>query len=161
MYMKILSILISVLLTLLISVNYAVATPVQYSENDHWYNAISGYITWDNAKTAAESSSYMGMQGHLATITSQGENKFIANSFPNDQQYWLGGFQKPGSSDPSKGWQWVTSEPWKFTSWASDKPNESGGDAHALQVWYPNNKWGDFPNNYGGYGYIVEYEPTT
>ena len=50
--------------------------------NGHYYDAIAGDITWADADTAAESMTFMGLQGHLATITSQQEHDFIKDNLP-------------------------------------------------------------------------------
>ena len=55
-------------------VGMAGAAPVQWNSadggNNHWYDVISGMTTWDAANTAAQTMTYDGMQGHLATLTS-------------------------------------------------------------------------------------------
>ncbi len=43
---------------------------------DHYYE-IASASTWTAAKSNASASSYLGMQGYLATITSAGENNFV------------------------------------------------------------------------------------
>ena len=106
------------LITFLSMMSNAIAAPVYYSGTGHYYEAIRpGPMTWDQAKTAAESRSYLGVQGHLATITSQGENDFIKNNVPGSADCFLGGFQPAGSPEPAGGWQWVTGEPWIYTNW--------------------------------------------
>jgi hypothetical protein len=76
-----------VILLASILVTCASSDPVQwrvtYGGSDHWYDAVpvDGGTNWDNAKTAAESRSYSGVNGHLATVTSQAENEFIVTTF--------------------------------------------------------------------------------
>ena len=85
--------------------------------------------TWDEA----EADMVALLPGyHLATITSQAEQEFV-DEFMIDQglgnQIWLGGFQvteKP-ETDPAAGWRWVTGEPWEYTNWDSNEPNNAGG----------------------------------
>ena len=48
-----------------------------YSGNNHYYQVIDQYMSWDSAKTYAESLTYNGQQGYLATITGSGENDFV------------------------------------------------------------------------------------
>ncbi len=141
-----------------ILVNCAAATPVQDPGSGHWYEVVTSSITWNDAKTAAQASSYSGMNGHLATITSQEENNFVANLGSVDS-YWLGGFQPAGSSEPDGDWQWVTGESWSYTNWNGGEPNNMG-DENALQFW-SSNVWNDENGNSMKGGYIVEYEPTT
>ena len=60
------------------------ATPVQWSGNGHYYEAISvpEGISWTNAKTAAELA-----DGYLASITSEAENEFVFGLI-NDAKFW-------------------------------------------------------------------------
>jgi hypothetical protein len=128
-------------------------------------------ITWHAAKNAAESQSYSGVHGHLATITSQGENDFILSNLggENIKGCWIGAIQPAGSPEPDGGWQWVTGERWDFTYWIGPPNNHYGGDQgvhpygygeNAVQVnWWDNSgKWNDFPDDIPMYGYIVEFE---
>ena len=96
--------------------------PVYYSGNGHYYALISvpGGITWENAKNAAQSLSYSGVNGHLATITSQDESDFIVDKlYPTYN--WIGGFQPDGSEEPAGGWQWITGESWSYINWESGR----------------------------------------
>jgi hypothetical protein len=95
----------------------------------------NGGITWDEAKAAAESSSYNGWKGHLVTITSTEENQFVDTNFPVDC-YWLGGYQPEGSSEPSGNWQWVTGEKWNFVYWnpGFEPNNQYGGERVYIQL---------------------------
>ena len=47
--------------------------PIYNLENGHYYELINmpEGITWEDANNAAQSSPYLGMKGHLATITSE------------------------------------------------------------------------------------------
>lgn len=63
-------------------------TPVQWSGNGHYYQRIlqggetPGFgLSWGAARDGAAAMTYLGVQGHLATIISQGENDFIRASF--------------------------------------------------------------------------------
>ena len=93
------------------------ALPVYDPANSHWYQAIrvAGAISWDDARTAAQSLSYAGYPGHLVTITSAAESDFVAGSvvaaFPASDQWWLGGYQDTSAPDylePAGGWRWIT-----------------------------------------------------
>ena len=54
------------------------ATPILNPENGHYYDIItSPGITWEQSNTAAQSLTYEGVNGHLATVTSSEENDFI------------------------------------------------------------------------------------
>ncbi|KXS41248.1 MAG: PEP motif putative anchor domain-containing protein [Methanolobus sp. T82-4] len=167
--MKNVSVLKMGLLVLIMSilVNCAVADPVQYAGNGHYYELVSEKMTWKDAKVAAEGMSItidgVQMQGHLATITSAEENAFIFDTF-NVGYSWLGGYQPEDptdSSEPDSSWTWVTGEPWEYTNWKSGEPNDykyipEGEDF--LTTWSPKYTWNDYQNT-RSCSYIVEYEP--
>jgi murein DD-endopeptidase MepM/ murein hydrolase activator NlpD len=161
--------LISLISVLVTSV---AATPVSYSGNGNYYDkiSVSGGITWNNAKTAAENLHFLNVKGHLATITSKGENEFIISKF-GTSDYYLGGFQPAGGAEPAGGWRWVTGEPWSYTNWdTSGEPNNhyyggyttinndpDGTPENVLQFHY-NSMWNDLPDDCLVPGYFVEYE---
>ncbi len=133
--------------------------------NGHFYQAISvpGGINWSDAKAAAESLSLAGVQGHLATITSQQENDFIIANFPSAIKsfgYWLGGLQPPGSPEPGGNWQWVTGEPFVFVNWAPGEPNNADAGEDKIHFHSATGLWNDLGgNDTRPDGYIVEYAP--
>ena len=153
----------------------AQAAPVQWTAgsgaNGHWYEFISTAATWQNAFAAANASTYMGMQGYLATITSEAENTFASALAPAEA--WLG-----GSDEAAEGtWLWMdgpeAGQAFKYTNWLDGEPNNTKPELGGEDYLHTNHagragKW----NDYGGpgfgadvpYGYIVEYnapEPTT
>ncbi len=95
--------------------------------NDHWYRLVSEPATlgFEEAATAAAA---LVPGSHLATVTSAGENAFIASLAaridPIGQSLvWIGGVQEPGSSEPSGGWGWVTGEEFGYTNWYASVPS--------------------------------------
>ena len=72
--------------------------------NGHWYDVFNGPISWDEAKVAAESSELLGVQGHLATITSAEENLWITTSFTQGNRLF-GGYQLPSTQQADEGWR--------------------------------------------------------
>jgi hypothetical protein len=139
------------------------------SATGHYYQRIDVSHNWDVAKSEAESLVFRGASGHLATITSQEEQDFIAtNVMPSapwpEVRYWLGGYQPSGSAEPGGNWSWITGEPWSYTHWAPGEPNNAGAEdcleIHHygdLQVGVWNDRRGSLPDVANGY--IVEYEP--
>ncbi len=128
--------------------------PVLNPANGHYYEEIlvPGGLNWFAAKAAAESRYFMGVQGHLATITSAQEDNFIGTI--SGYQRWLGGFQPPGSPEPAGNWQWVTCEPFSYTNWRSGEPNNSHGEDVIEKL--PGG-WNDLSSSWTRGGYVVEY----
>src|SRR5262249_45206706 len=68
--------------------------PVQWPTNGHYYDLILTNITWQDALADASSNSFLGLPGHLATITSSAESDFILANFATGSESsfaWLGG----------------------------------------------------------------------
>ncbi|NOQ91654.1 MAG: lectin, partial [Flavobacteriaceae bacterium] len=144
----------------------------------HYYEYISAIgITWTNAKDAAETKTYFGLQGYLATISSQEEAKLAGEQAAGAG--WIGGSdaQKEGE------WKWMTGPEngtifWNglsngstpnFAFWNTGEPNQAGDEDYA-HITAPNvgilGSWNDLSNtgsNSGDFqpkGYIVEYGGT-
>ena len=146
------------------------ATPMQWTVasggNDHWYDRIDApALNWTDARDTAAASSYLGLAGHLATVTSAAENLFITNNFNAGSaltQHFFGGFQPAGSSEPGGGWSWVTGELFStYTNWAGGEPNNSFGAENVLVydhgVTADGRQWNDFGGG-NQRGYVVEYQ---
>ena len=146
-------------------VGLAEATPIQWASvdggNDHWYDVINtgSKITWEQARDEAQSNGW-----HLVTITSVEEDDFVASVLNNQKttseiDYWLGGYQPAGSSEPAGGWSWVTGEPWTYADWYPGEPNDLGGQDY-LHYW-PSGpwRWDDVGNISTMVGYVVETIP--
>jgi hypothetical protein len=148
----------------------ASAEPVQWATNGHWYEAVEplGGLNWADADQAARARTWLGIPGHLATITSLEEQTFIATLL-GAVNYWLAGYQDPTSSLPADDWHWQTSETWSYTNWQPGEPNDYYGPGveSCLQIYNSTlGTWNDvrcIESN----GYLVEYdglvsvEPTT
>ena len=120
-------------------------------------------VTWETARDDAVSAG-----GHLVTITSAREEAFIAallNAHPLavNQGYgpWIGAYQPDpgGANEPAGGWAWVTGEPWSYTNWASQEPNDSDGIEHYAH-YFVGDGWNDISLDGSGLirSAVVEYE---
>jgi gliding motility-associated-like protein len=145
-------------------------------ETGHYYEFVSQVgISWHEAKTAAEARTYYGLNGYLATITSQVEAQFAGKQ--SQGTGWIG-----GSDETTEGvWKWETgpeagdifwnggpngsSPPGAFAFWNNDEPNNLGNEDYA-HITAPNvgiqGSWNDLPasgttGDYEPKGYIVEY----
>jgi gliding motility-associated-like protein len=141
----------------------------------HYYEYISDVgITWDAAKIAAETKTFYGLQGYLATISSTEEAQLSGEQASGAG--WIG-----GSDAATEGiWKWVTgpengtvfwngnasgSSP-NFAFWNTGEPNNSGDENYAHVTdptigipgsWNDLKITGDPPGPYHPKGYIVEY----
>ncbi len=152
-------------------------------ETKHFYRFVErSNFSWSAAKAEAMSTNYYGLQGYLATVTSQGENDFI--KLKTRGVGWI------GASDATKEgeWRWVTgpegkeeggigqlffitsSGPYqgRYTNWNSGEPNNvNGGENYAHITVFSNNqagsyKWNDLPDSggqgeYVSNGYLIEF----
>jgi hypothetical protein len=140
------------------------ATPVYDAANGHWYQevAIPGGIAWQDANASAQATLFMGLAGHLATITAGEENQFILKNLPHAVQghWWLGGYQEttsPGTHEPAGGWHWVTGELWDFTNWQVAEPDNANGSEDRLHL-LNDGRWNDIASSSLLGGYVVEYD---
>jgi hypothetical protein len=122
----------------------AYAAPTTWSVNGHQYEVIRAPgLSWNAARAAAQA---LGPGWDLATITSAGEQNFIASLLgppPSEEttvQYWVGGFQPTGSAEPGGNWQWINGEGMFWNN----------GSVGAFSAWGPNE-----PDNLGGQNYLA------
>jgi gliding motility-associated-like protein len=141
--------------------------------NKHFYEYVASTgITWTDAKSAAETRTYYGLKGYLATLTAADEAQLAGAQAPGAG--WIG-----GSDAETEGvWKWVTGPEigtiMTFSFWNSGEPNDFGDPigsenyAHITTPGMPNGikgSWNDLPNAgdtdptsaYHPQGYIVEY----
>ncbi len=93
--------------------------------NGHYYLLMAEPMAWREAKELCEK-----LDGHLVTVTSPEENRFLYQAFAKDHVCWL------GATDESKEgeWRWVTGEPFKYQNWFNNEPSNSGGTEHYLAI---------------------------
>lgn len=152
---------------------------------NHYYEVVSGPLSWTAAKLAAENRTFQGMTGYLATLTSQAENDFVREKLIADA--WMGasddyllinaatGTTTYANQAAAEGhWYWVTG-PEKgsrisdgngnpvtvngsYSYWNSGEPNNSGSE-HYGQIYSTGaapGRWNDLPNS-SQLAYVVEY----
>jgi hypothetical protein len=82
----------------------AEASDIYYNPaNGHYYELISGPLTWPEIETIVAASNYQGCPGHLITITSQEEQDFVVSDLSEavNLGYCIGAYQPPGSPEPA------------------------------------------------------------
>ncbi len=146
----------------------------------HFYEYVSiPGITWSNARTLAETYTYFGLQGYLATITTYEEAQLSGEQAAGAG--WIG-----GSDEAVEGvWRWMTGPEagtifWNggvggstpnYANWNNNEPNNLGNEDYA-HVTAPgigiDGSWNDLANtgdtdpssDYHPQGFIVEYGDT-
>jgi hypothetical protein len=126
--------------TAILPVGHAQAAPVQFGDSFYEYVTHEA-ISWADANTAASSSTFMGVNGHLATVTSSAENDFLVNLAPTyfvRQVAWLG-----GAVDASNTPRWAvgpeTGQLFSFSNFVAGQPNDG-----------PSNVWMNVPTSFAG-----------
>ncbi|NKI33171.1 T9SS type B sorting domain-containing protein [Croceivirga thetidis] len=142
----------------------------------HYYEYVPNFgITWQDARAQAESRTYFGLRGYLATITSREEAQLSGEQAAGAG--WIGGSDR----DAEGSWRWMTGPEagtvfWNggingttpnFAFWNTSEPNNCCGGEHYAHVTSPNvgvpGTWNDLSNqgadsgDYQPKGYIVEY----
>jgi hypothetical protein len=74
-----------------------------FSGTGHYYEIVTTPLTWAAAKTAAEGRTFNGLNGYLATILSDEENRFIDSKI-TERSVWIGGEYNASTGR----WGWVT-----------------------------------------------------
>jgi hypothetical protein len=158
------------------------AAPVLDPGSGHYYDVITAPgITWDDALTAALGlPTFMGLQGHLATVTSSAEDAYVgaAVAAASPAEYWLGGYQQNPltETNPTAGWTWVNSEGTfpgvngalgfdnSYSNWGGGEPNDAYGPGSEQYLGINHGSPGAF-NDEGALGliggYVIEYDPHT
>lgn len=138
------------------------AAPVQWAGNGHWYEYIDTNLTWDDAFAAANASTFLGMQGYLATVTSDAENTFASIVVANGSLAWLGGSD---AGAPVNDWTWrngpEAGQAFTYANWNAGEPNNCcGGEDYLHTNFGAAAAWNDHggPGNANqANGYLVEY----
>jgi hypothetical protein len=118
-----------------------------YGPRGTWnlYKKVNTPMTWTEAQSAAERTvdplGKTGKPGHLVCIGSAAENMFVYQKV-GGRYVWAGLTDSEGrgateaGSDRTKGWRWLTGEPYTFQAWRSLEPNEfhtTGEDGMAIE----------------------------
>lgn len=155
----------------IISLGRADAAPVQFGSNFYEYIPDEA-ISWNDASAAASASTFNGANGHLATVTSSGENDFLlglTTPVPGRQGAWLG-----GAVDASQQATWAVGpeagQLFTFNNFDGGEPNDGPSNVYmnfgTVVAGIAAGEWADAANGLSGAGdqiagYFVEYQVGT
>ena len=147
------------------------ATPIQFGNSYYEYVPGEAY-SWSKANDAASASSFLGVNGHLATVTSAGENDFLQgliSQLPTPQGAWLG-----GAVDGAQVATWAvgpeSGQLMSFTNFGGSEPNSGPGNVYmnigTTFAGVALGQWADAAGGISGAfdqiaGYFVEYQVGT
>lgn len=149
--------------------------PISSGGNGHFYEFIPTKTNWITAQADAQSHNFLGMTGHLATISSLAENSFVRSIVTdNSELFWLG---LTVVSQSPRDFVWVDNPGlvvWRgvspssgglspggvFTNWEVNEPNNAGGNENYTIMYTVNGRWNDTLLNRLGDGgsYVIEYD---
>ncbi len=143
-------------ISLSFTINTGVGNATYFDVTGHYYEYISYYTYWANAKANAETRYFNERQGYLVTITSALENEFVAQKLSSNG--WIG-----ASDETFEGlWKWVTGPEAgqtlssTYQNWATGEPNNSNNEDYA-QFYVGTKNWNDLGSSSTQPGYIIEY----
>ncbi len=127
--------------------------------NGHTYQFIDEDTTWEEARQAC-----IARGGHLATITSADEQKYLEGLYNNingnERGPWFGAYSDGAYGGDKNDWCWVTGEKWNYTNWAEGEPSNAEGTEWFTHFWN-DMMWNDISNDDNRdsqKGYICEYD---
>lgn len=142
------------------------ATPVQFGTGNY-YELITDGANWETARANANAMTYLGLPGHLVTITSADENKFVATQLGVFGRAWTAGTDSAVEGDfrwsdgPEVGQLYWTGglggSAVGFAAYPVGEPNNQGGTEHHMEIFYFGGDWNDQEAS-DVISYIVEYE---
>jgi PEP-CTERM motif-containing protein len=164
--------------SIVVTPSTAGATPVTFGSNAYELIFVSNPFTgannsWLTADAAASASVFMGVNGHLATVTSAAENTFLLGLAPGGVTgfagAWLGGTAVPGAGPIGR---WLagpeTGQNFTYFNWGGIEPNNNGyvymnygtHPSIATGAWADDSGVNGLPDPSSDpvVGYFVEYE---
>ena len=129
--------------------------------NENKYQVFDNSLSWNEAEAYCES-----LGGHLATITSEEEQKFInENLLPvgTKNTYFIG----LSRSTSDNAWEWITGETFEYENWDTGEPNNTSENyvhiyrnINNLGMWNNTFNYVEEDSNYStnNTGFICEWE---
>lgn len=167
-------------------VQFVLGTANAFSGNGHFYEFVSGAVSWKDAKAQAATRSLYGLKGYLATPVTTAENAYIQRlltgpawmgacvsssgsiltSFPGFPRtwYWCAGpeiGQKLSNNSSSGVYTPAGGVNGSYTNWSGGEPNNYSG-IEGCAAYYSNGMWNDQACDTRATlsGFVVEYGGT-
>lgn len=137
------------------------------------YQLIEKGVSWEEARRQADAIAAPAgnpeAKGHLITFSSSAESQFAR--LINREEAWtaltdderFGGHE--AGNHPLNGWKWTTGEPFAYTNWKANQPDDWRGDGAGEDgvLIDGNGRWGDGGTGMGGQSthglyFVVEWE---
>lgn len=100
---------------------------IRNPRNGHYYAATPFPLPWRMAREWAQQHG-----GYLVVINNEAENKWLAENFDSDVQYWIG-----LSDEHEEGkWQWVDGSEPEYTNWQAGEPDNYRQSQHYVIMNY-------------------------
>lgn len=152
----------------IIPLDRADAAPIQFGSSFYEFVPDEA-VSWNAASAAASASTFMGANGHLATVTSASENAFVLGlitPLSTTQGAWLG-----GAVDASQQATWAVGpeagQLFTFNNFGGSEPNNGPSNVYMniglVFAGVATGQWADAAGGLSGAGnqiagYFVEYQ---
>lgn len=98
--------------------------------NDHWYALTTNAVTWQQARSEANT-----WIGNLASVGSAAEQRFLENTFLRGESllrpFWIG----LNDANTEGTFAWANGEAVTYTFWSPGEPNNSGDEDYVAMNW--------------------------
>jgi len=129
------------------------------SDTLRYFEVVDADLQYYYAIDAADDRSFAGITGRIATVETAGVQTFLMSKFAEFTNLRVGGFQAPGSMEPTGGWSWVGGGEFTYTNWIAGQPDTVDDSL----VWNADGAggWAGF-RIYGSSvnGFLVQYQST-
>ena len=123
---------------------------ISFGHTGHCYQHFSSPKSWDDARSFCQSAAPHGKEGDLASAWDRFTNTFLATI--TSKYVWIGGHQNESSGE----WQWSDGTRWRYSSWASNQPNDENQKHVAFNFETPGG-WNDLNGN-SEKGFLCQYK---
>ena len=142
----------------------ALAAPVQWDANGHYYEFVNRSLNYHEASAAAAASEYAGVKGHIVTITSEAEQLFLDTLNPHDKDVWIA-----ASDRETEGvWKWIEGPEAGtvfytalggaegYENWHRNEPNDWRTGEDYAEGWWRGDTWNDVHAGHRN-SFFIEY----